>query len=66
MPSPFRHLTPPSGFSEQKTDTHTWWIKDGLETEILKALKHLEDGSAESQRGGRGTIQRVPLGLWAV
>ena len=62
MPSPSHHLTPPSGFSEQKTDTHTWWLKDGLLAEILKALEHLEDGSAECQRGGRGTVQRVTLG----
>lgn len=62
MPCPFDHLTPPSGFIEQKTDTHTWWFKDSLLAEILKALEHIEDGSAQSQRGGRGTIQRVPLG----
>ena len=62
MPSSFQHLTPPSGFTEQKTDTHTWWFKDGLLAEILKALEYLEDGSAESQRRGRGTIQCVPLG----
>ena len=62
MRSPFHRLTPPSGFHEQKTDTHTWWFKNSLLAEILKALGHLEDGSAESQHGGRGTIQRVPLG----
>ena len=62
MPSPFHHPIPPSGFSEQKTDTHTWWFKDVLLAEILKALEHLEDGSAQNRRGGRGTIQRVPLG----
>ncbi len=62
MPFSFHHLVPPSGFIEQKTDTHTWWFKDGLLADILKALEHVEDGSAQNRRGGRGTIQRVRLG----
>ena len=62
MPSPFRQLTRPIGFIEQKTGTHTWWFKDSLLADILKALEHIEDGTAPSQRGGRGTVQRVALG----
>ncbi len=62
MHSLFRHFTPPSGFFEQRTDTHTWWFKDSLLAETLKALEHIEQGTAPGQRGGRGTVQRVALG----
>ena len=57
----FRSLTPPSGFAEHETTACSWWLRDGQEAALLKALEVIKAGRADCLQGGRGIIQRVPF-----
>ena len=57
----FRPLTSPYGFTEHTTTTYSWWLKDGQEDALLKALEGINAGTADRLQGGRGTIHRVPF-----
>ena len=54
-------LSPPIGFAERRTHTHTWWLKDDLEDALFQTIAHVNNGNGEPLQGGRGGVQRIPF-----